>query len=112
MKCFFIFDVVFFEDDFIECLCCIIEGLVGEDDELWLVDDKEQVMKGVSFRRLNCVVVGLIESFSMINYLWLDVIDEDSVGVIFSYVDDCIQYYEVQDFKEFYDDDFEEQEQE
>ncbi|OAA67538.1 putative protein family, ATP binding protein [Cordyceps fumosorosea ARSEF 2679] len=62
--------------------------------------DREQVMKGASFRRLNRAVAGLIESFSMVNYLKLDVTDEDSVGGILSFIDDCIQFHEAQDPKD------------
>ncbi|GAO17804.1 uncharacterized protein UV8b_02097 [Ustilaginoidea virens] len=71
-----------------------------DDDESRRPDDKQQIMKGSSFRRLNRAVAGLIESFSMVNYLKLDVTDEDSVGSILSYIDDCIQFHEAQDPKE------------
>lgn len=100
MKRFLTPDVGLLEDDPIERSRRITEGPEGEDDESKRPDDKEQVMKGASFRRLNRAVAGLIESFSMINYLKLDVTDEDSVGAILSYVDDCIQYHEAQDPKE------------
>lgn len=76
-----------------------------------LLDDnpaeRDQVIKGTSFRKLNRAVAGLIESFSMVNYLRLDVTDEDSVGAILSYVDDCIQFHEAQDPREPIDDEFE-----
>ncbi|KAG6090810.1 hypothetical protein E4U30_007919 [Claviceps sp. LM220 group G6] len=75
----------------------------GEDDESRPPDDKAQIMGGASFRRLNRAVAGLIESFSMINYLKLDVTDEDSVASILSYIDDCVQYHEAQDPKEPHD---------
>ncbi|KAG6003974.1 hypothetical protein E4U21_001554 [Claviceps maximensis] len=74
-----------------------------DDDESHPPDEKAQIMKGSSFRRLNRAVAGLIESFSMINYLKLDVTNEDSVGSILSYIDDCIQYHEAQDPKEPHD---------
>lgn len=79
-----------------------------------LVDPSERsaVMRGQSFRRLNRAVAGLIESFSMVNYLRLDSSDEDSVGAILSYIDDCIQYHEAQEPKELKDEEFEEQEEE
>ncbi|KAF3769231.1 hypothetical protein M406DRAFT_249304 [Cryphonectria parasitica EP155] len=70
------------------------------------------VMRGASFKRLNKAVAGLIESFSMVNYLKLDASDEDSVGAILSYIDDCIQYHEAQEPKEMKDEEFEEQEEE
>ncbi|KOS18698.1 GPN-loop GTPase 3 -like protein [Escovopsis weberi] len=68
-------------------------------------DDVALRMNGASFRRLNRAVAGLIESFSMVNYLKLDVTDEDSVAAILSYIDDCIQYHEAQDPKEPHDED-------
>jgi hypothetical protein len=43
----------------------------------------------------------------MINYLRLDVTNEDSVGAILSYIDDCIQFHEAQDPKEPHDEEFE-----
>jgi hypothetical protein len=57
-------------------------------------------MKGASFKRLNKAVAGLIDSFSMVSYLKLDVQDEDSVGGILSYIDDAIQFHESQEPKE------------
>lgn len=79
-----------------------------------LVDPSERsaVMGGHSFRRLNRAVANLIESFSMVSYLRLDSSDEESVGAILSYIDDCIQYHEAQEPKELKDEEFEEQEEE
>lgn len=111
MKRFLTPDVGLLEDDPIERARRVTEGPAGEDDETQPVDDKSQVMKGASFRRLNRAVAGLIESFSMVNYLKLDVTDEDSVGAILSYVDDCIQYHEAQDPKEPHDEEFENQDE-
>ncbi|UNI14711.1 hypothetical protein JDV02_001312 [Purpureocillium takamizusanense] len=71
-----------------------------EEDEARRPDERDQIMKGTSFRKLNRAVAGLIESFSMVNYLKLDVTDEDSVGAILSYIDDCIQYHEAQEPKD------------
>ncbi|PHH80073.1 hypothetical protein CDD80_2915 [Ophiocordyceps camponoti-rufipedis] len=76
-----------------------------DDDDAVRPDDKEQMMKGTSFRKLNRAVAGLIESFSMINYLRLDLTDEDSIGAILSHIDDCIQFHEAQDPKEPNDED-------
>lgn len=100
MKRFLTPDVGLLDDDPIERARRITEGPEGEDDESRPPDEKDQVMRGASFRRLNRAVAGLIENFSMINYLKLDVTDEDSVGAILSYIDDCIQYHEAQDPKE------------
>ncbi|KAG5970312.1 hypothetical protein E4U55_001747, partial [Claviceps digitariae] len=82
-----------------------VAGADADDDESRPPGEKAQIMKGSSFRRLNRAVAGLIESFSMINYLKLDVTNEDSVGSILSYIDDCIQFHEAQDPKEPHDED-------
>ncbi|RDA85622.1 hypothetical protein CP532_3529 [Ophiocordyceps camponoti-leonardi (nom. inval.)] len=81
----------------------------GNDDHAARPDEKDQIIKGKSFDRLNRAVAGLIESFGMINYLTLDLTDEDSIGAILSYVDECIQFHEAQDPKEPRDDEAEDQ---
>ncbi len=70
------------------------------DDGEGAATDSQTVMKGNSFKRLNKAVAGLIDSFSMVSYLRLDVQDEDSVNGILSYIDDAIQYHEAQEPKE------------
>lgn len=82
-----------------------------EEEEEGDPSERSAVMRGASFRRLNRAVAGLIESFSMVNYLKLDASDEDSVGAILSYIDDCIQYHEAQEPKELKDEEYEEQEE-
>ena len=67
------------------------------------VDDTKTVMTGESFKRLNRAVAGLIDSFSMVSYLRLDVQDEDSVGGILSYIDEAIQFSEAQEPREMND---------
>jgi hypothetical protein len=62
--------------------------------------DVGAMMRGTSFKRLNKAVAQLIDSFSMVSYLKLDVQDEDSVGSILSYIDDAIQYHEAQEPRE------------
>ncbi|KAL3428045.1 hypothetical protein PVAG01_01554 [Phlyctema vagabunda] len=71
-----------------------------QDDGVGDSSDALTVMRGNSFKRLNKAVAGLIDSFSMVSYLKLDVQDEDSVGAILSYIDDAIQYHEAQEPKE------------
>ncbi|CAD6446707.1 777c66bd-d635-4641-b725-fd84e806ef65 [Sclerotinia trifoliorum] len=71
-----------------------------EDDGEGEAKDAETLMKGNSFRRLNKAVAGLIDSFSMVSYLRLDVQSEDSVSGILSYIDDAIQFHEAQEPKE------------
>ena len=58
------------------------------------------MMAGGSFTRLNQAVAQLIDDFSMVSFLQLDVQDEDSVGAILSYIDDAIQYHEAQEPRE------------
>ncbi|KAL8803484.1 MAG: hypothetical protein Q9182_003181 [Xanthomendoza sp. 2 TL-2023] len=62
--------------------------------------DKDSLMGGASFRRLNKAVAQLVDDFSMVSFLQLDVQDEDSVGGILSYIDDAIQYHEAQEPRE------------
>lgn len=58
------------------------------------------MMAGGSFTRLNQAVARLIDDFSMVSFLQLDVQDEDSVGAILSYIDEAIQYHEAQEPRE------------
>lgn len=60
----------------------------------------DSVMAGGSFKRLNRAVAQLIDDFSMVSFLQLDVQNEDSVGAILSYIDDMIQYHEAQEPRE------------
>ncbi|KAL6717979.1 hypothetical protein ACLMJK_004064 [Lecanora helva] len=60
----------------------------------------ESVMAGGSFKRLNRAVAQLIDDFSMVSYLQLDVQNEESLGGILSYIDDMIQYHEAQEPRE------------
>jgi len=83
----------------------LLDDEVDEDDAEagGNVDDTKTLMRGESFSRLNRAVAGLIDSFSMVSYLRLDVQDEDSVGAILSYIDDAIQFSEAQEPKEMND---------
>jgi len=71
--------------------------------------NKDAMMSGASFQRLNTAVAGLIESFSMVSYLKLDCTDEDSVSAILTYIDDCIQFHEAQEPRELQDEEMEEE---
>ncbi|OTA58426.1 hypothetical protein K449DRAFT_436797 [Hypoxylon sp. EC38] len=82
------------------------EGVTEDDADTADPQDKDALMRGAGFRRLNRAVANLIENFSMVSYLKLDVQDEDSVGAILSYIDDCIQYHEAQEPKELKDEEF------
>ncbi|KAL4741405.1 GPN-loop GTPase [Aspergillus similis] len=61
---------------------------------------KESLMSGGSFDRLNRAVAQLIDDFSMVSFLQLEVQDEDSVAAVLSHIDDAIQYHEAQEPKE------------
>ena len=62
------------------------------------------LMAGASFKRLNKAVAQLIDDFSMVSFLQLNLQDEDSVGGILSYIDDMTQFNEAQEPKEPNDD--------
>ncbi|KAL4809595.1 GPN-loop GTPase [Aspergillus unguis] len=68
----------------------------GSSDPL----SKEELMSGGSFDRLNRAVAQLIDDFSMVSFLQLEVQDEDSVGAVLSHIDDAIQYHEAQEPRE------------
>ncbi|KAL2872039.1 putative signal sequence-binding GTPase GPN3 [Aspergillus lucknowensis] len=61
---------------------------------------KESLMSGGSFDRLNRAVAQLIDDFSMVSFLQLEVQDEDSVAAVLSHIDDAIQYHEAQEPRE------------
>ncbi|EEH40926.1 transcription factor fet5 [Paracoccidioides lutzii Pb01] len=58
------------------------------------------LLSGSSFKRLNRAVGQLIDDFSMVSFLKLDVQDEDSIGSVLSYIDDAIQFHEAQEPRE------------
>ena len=60
----------------------------------------DNVMSGGSFKALNRAVARLIDDFSMVSFLQLDVNDEESVGDVLSYIDDAIQFHEAQEPRE------------
>ena len=74
----------------------------GDDDE----EEKgspastDAMLSGGSFKRLNRTVAQLIDDFSMVSFLQLDVQDEDSVAAILSHIDDTIQFHEAQEPRE------------
>lgn len=68
----------------------------GSSDPL----SKEALLSGGSFDRLNRAVAQLIDDFSMVSFLQLDVQEEDSVGAVLSHIDDAIQYHEAQEPRE------------
>ncbi|PGH33085.1 hypothetical protein GX50_04067 [[Emmonsia] crescens] len=58
------------------------------------------LLSGGSFQRLNRAVGQLIDDFSMVSFLKLDVQDEDSIASVLSYIDDAIQFHEAQEPRE------------
>lgn len=58
------------------------------------------IMAGSSFNKLNRAVAQLIDDYSMVSFLQLDVQNEDSVGAVLSYIDDAIQFHEAQEPRE------------
>jgi GTPase SAR1 family protein len=111
LKRFITPDPMLLDDDPAELARRKAEGGGLDDDDMADPKDKDAVMRGAGFRRLNRAVAGLIESFSMVSYLKLDVQDEDSVGAILSYIDDCIQYHEAQEPRELKEEELNEQEE-
>ncbi|PLN81475.1 GPN-loop GTPase [Aspergillus taichungensis] len=77
------------------------EGVVeGEEAETEDPTAAKTVMSGRSFQRLNRAVAQLIDDFSMVSFLQLEVQDEDSVAAVLSHIDDAIQYHEAQEPRE------------
>ncbi|KAK2745290.1 ATP binding protein [Myotisia sp. PD_48] len=60
----------------------------------------EGLMSGSSFDQLNKAVAQMIDDFSMVSFLKLDVQSEESIGAVLSYIDDAIQYHEAQEPRE------------
>lgn len=75
-------------------------ALISSQDKSADPSSTDSVMAGGSFKRLNKAVAQLIDDFSMVSFLQLDVQNEDSVGAILSYIDDAIQFYEAQEPRE------------
>lgn len=76
------------------------EAIASSQDRAINPLDSGSLMAGGSFKRLNQAVAQLIDDFSMVSFLKLDVQDEDSVGAILSYIDDAVQYHEAQEPRE------------
>ena len=89
-------DVSLLEDDPSDSQAAIISAQERNVDPL----SSDSMMAGGSFKRLNSAVAQLIDDFSMVSFLQLDVQKEKSVGAILSYIDDAIQYHEAQEPKE------------
>ncbi|PYI12569.1 hypothetical protein BO78DRAFT_392407 [Aspergillus sclerotiicarbonarius CBS 121057] len=81
-----------------------INNLLGSTEEEETVggdpSSKDTMLSGGSFQQLNRAVGQLIDDFSMVSFLKLDVQDEDSVAGVLSHIDDAIQYHEAQEPRE------------
>ena len=83
-----------------------VQSLLEEEEdpeEKAMAEDpanRNAVMSGGSFKKLNRAVGQLIDDFSMVSFLRLDVQDEDSVGGVLSHIDDAIQFHEAQEPRE------------
>ena len=73
---------------------------IGDSSKTGELLAADSVMGGASFKRLNQAVAHLIDDFSMVSFLQLDVQKEKSVGAILSYIDDAIQFHEAQEPRE------------
>jgi hypothetical protein len=89
-------DTSLLEDDPSDTMSALASSLDQSVDPL----STGPMMAGGSFKRLNRAVAQLIDDFSMVSYLQLNVQDEDSVGAILSYIDDAIQFHEAQEPRE------------
>lgn len=73
-----------------------------EEEQKKFIDpaSTDSLMNGASFHKLNKAVAELIDGFSMVSFLKLDVQDEHSLGAVLSYIDDAIQFHESQEPRE------------
>ena len=92
---------------FIQADAALLEDDPAGEDTLDLPEDSggdastsRNVMGGASFKKLNRAVAHLIDEYSMVSFLQLDVQNEDSIGGVLSYIDDCIQFHEAQEPRE------------
>lgn len=92
---------------FIQADAALLEDDPATEDTLDLPEDldgdastSQNVMGGASFKKLNRAVAHLIDEYSMVSFLQLDVQNEDSIGGVLSYIDDCIQFHEAQEPRE------------
>jgi len=70
-----------------------------DPDPLLLVDEVNAVTNP-RFHALNQAIVQLIEDFNMVQFLPLDVTDEDSLELVLSHIDNTLQYGEAEEPKE------------
>ena len=78
-------------------LCChtffITHSFLGHDDCGMLLGDLAS-QTPAHMRGLNEAICGLIQDYSMVSFLPMDITDEDSVELVLSHIDSTIQYGE------------------
>ena len=79
-----------------------VQSLQDDDGDEYADEEEEQKVAGGkrSFKQLNRAVSQLIDDFSMVSFLQLDVQDEDSVAAVLSHIDDTTQFHEAQEPRE------------
>ncbi|KAJ2825363.1 hypothetical protein GGI24_003185 [Coemansia furcata] len=70
-----------------------------DPDPLLLADDANRSTSG-KFKELNMAIANLIDEFSMVSFIPLNIKDEDSVAYVLSHADNAIQWGEDQEPKE------------
>lgn len=75
-----------------------VDRFLDPDPEL--LRESANKITNPKFHALNSALVQLIEDFNMVQFLPLDVTDEDSIGVVLSHIDNAIQYGEHEEPKE------------
>ncbi|GJP40049.1 hypothetical protein CLOM_g24339 [Closterium sp. NIES-68] len=76
---------------------CAIEKYL-EPEAAMLLSDLDRSMPP-RFARLNQAIAQLVDDYSLVNFLPLDISDEDSIQYVLSQVDNAIQYGEDADVK-------------
>jgi len=69
------------------------------DSDPSIITDDIHAQTNPRFHRLNEAIVGLIDDFSMVQFLKMEARDEDSIQGVLSYIDNCIGWSEVQEPK-------------
>eukprot|EP00879_Flechtneria_rotunda_P005279 GHRR01005565.1.p1 GENE.GHRR01005565.1~~GHRR01005565.1.p1 ORF type:complete len:273 (+),score=103.11 GHRR01005565.1:450-1268(+) len=67
--------------------------------DLQLLQDSLSASTGPRFKRLNAAVASLLDEWSLVSFVPLDITDEDSIGDVLLQVDMAIQYGEDADVK-------------
>jgi hypothetical protein len=65
--------------------------------------------KNPKFRNLNAALVNLIDEYNMVNFIPMNINDDDSIQYVLSLVDNAIQYGEDLEPKEVVDEDMDDE---